>query len=140
MTQKMLKTFSKLSRLKSFEERYEYLRLGGIVGEETFGGSRYLNQEFYTSAKWRRTRRGILLRDDGLDLGSEEFEIPGLIVVHHINPITDDDILEDRDCLYDPENLISCSDNTHRAIHFGDSKLLPKILIERTPGDTCPWK
>jgi len=127
-------------RLKSFEDRFEYLRLRGSVGQATFGYDRYLNQLLYTSGRWRSTRRDIIIRDNGCDLGVEGYDIKSRIIIHHINVITIEDIEEDRDWIYDPEFLISTSDNTHKAIHYSDESLLPKLPIVRRKNDTCPWR
>jgi len=134
------KTYSELMSFKTFEERYRYLRIRGEVGAETFGSDRYLNQIFYSSKEWKKFRRDIIIRDMGCDLGIEDREINGQIFIHHINPITIDDILHRRSCLTDPENAICVSFNTHQAIHYGDENLLIQEPIERTPNDTCPWK
>lgn len=134
------KTYSELMSLETFEERYRYLRINGEVGAETFGCDRYLNQLFYSSDEWKRFRRNIIIRDMGCDLGIEDREIGGLIIVHHINPITIDDVLQRRKCLMDPENVICVSFNTHQAIHYGDDSLLIQGPIERKMNDTCPWK
>lgn len=134
------KTYSELMSFKTFEERYRYLRIRGEVGIETFGSDRYLNQIFYSSKEWKKFRRDIIIRDMGCDLGIEDREINGQIFIHHINPITIDDILHRRSCLTDPENAICVSFNTHQAIHYGDENLLIQEPIERTPNDTCPWK
>lgn len=136
----MIRTFRGLMRLKIFTERYEYLRLDGVVGESTFGYDRYLNQMLYTSKRWRRTRDKIIIRDNGCDLGMENYEIHGKIFVHHMNVITIEDIELDRDIVYDPENLICSSLNTHNAIHYGDSSLLPRLPVKRRKNDTCPWR
>jgi len=135
-----MKTYRELQRLRSFLDRFEYLKLGGTVGRSTFGYDRYLNQMLYTSRRWRRTRDGIIIRDNGCDLGMDDYEIFGRILVHHINPVTLEDVEEDRDIVYDPENLIITTHSTHNAIHYGDVSLLPKLPIERTRNDTCPWK
>lgn len=135
-----IKTYSELISLPTFKERYEYCRLDGLVGEETFGFDRYLNQIFYTSKEWRRFRREIILRDNGCDLGIKDREIGGIITVHHLNPITVDDVINRNSCLFDPENVICVCDNTHKAIHYGDSELLILEPIERTKHDTCPWR
>lgn len=135
----MIRTYRKLSRLSSFEERYEYLRLAGKVGADTFGYDRYLNQLLYTSRRWRRTRDGIIVRDNGCDLGIKGREIYGKIIIHHMNPITIEDVELDREELYDPELLITTSSNTHQAIHYGDKTLLPSLPIVRRRNDTCPW-
>lgn len=135
-----IKCYRKLIRLKTFEERYDYLKIGGIVGRETFGYDRYLNQLLYTSGPWKKTRDNIIIRDNACDLSMEDYHIRGSILVHHINPITAEDIELDRDIVYDPENLISTSLNTHNAIHYGDESLLPKLPVQRRRNDTCPWK
>ena len=137
----MNRSYSELIALPTFEERYRYLRLDGRVGEETFGFDRYMNQKFYqTDALWRSLRQRIIIRDNGCDLGVEGREIHGRIIIHHINPITIDDILRRSDLLYDPENLICTIKNTHDAIHYGDEKLLFSEPIIRTKNDTCPWR
>ena len=137
-----VRTYSELITIPTFEERYEYLKLGGRVGEETFGFDRYINQEFYTSKEWSDIRDFVIVRDMGCDLGIEEREIPNgvRILVHHMNPITVEDIINRSEFLLDPEYLISTIDNTHRAIHYGDASILLQDPIERTPYDTCPWK
>lgn len=136
----MIRTYSELITLPTFEERYRYLRLGGKVGKETFGFDRYLNQVFYSSEEWKRIRRDVIIRDFGCDLGVEGFEIYGRIIVHHMNPITKDDIISRSKFLLDPEFLICTSHNTHEAITYGDESLLALLPIERTKNDTCPWK
>lgn len=135
-----IRTYSELIKLKTFEERYRYLRLAGSVGEETFGWDRYFNQKFYSSPEWKRFRRDIIIRDNGCDLGIEDREIDGLIMIHHIEPITVEDVVQRRACLLDPENAICVSRNTHNAIHYGDENLLVLQPIERTKNDTCPWR
>ena len=136
----MIRCYSDLKQIDSFIERYKYLKLHGRVGEETFGFDRYVNQSLYKSQKWKRTRREIIIRDNGCDLGVEGFELDDYIMVHHMNPITLEDIEEERDIIFDPENLICCSSRTHKAIHFGDESLLPKEPTIRRPGDTCLWR
>lgn len=136
----ILKTHSELSKLKTFEDRFQYLRLDGIVGEETFGFDRYLNQILYQSKEWKRCRRDIIIRDNGCDLGCEGFEVHGRILIHHINPITVDDIVNRNPNVFDPENLILTSHNTHQAIHYGNEDLLPTAPIERRKNDTSPWR
>lgn len=136
----MIRSYSDLRRLTSFEERYHYLRLSGRVGVDTFGYDRYLNQMLYTSRRWRKTRDLIIIRDNGCDLGVGDREIYGKIIIHHMNPITLEDIEEDRDEIFDPEYLISTSSNTHTAIHYSDESLLPKLPIIRRQNDTCPWR
>ena len=135
-----MRSYRELIRLKTFDERFEYLKLNGLVGESTFGFERYLNQTLYNSSKWRRLRNQIIVRDNGCDLGVEGYEIQGLIIVHHMNPISVDDLKDFSEDVYNPEYLICVSLTTHNAIHYGDTNLLPKEPIERRPGDTCPWK
>lgn len=134
------RTYSELIALPTFLERYRYLKLGGIVGAETFGYDRYLNQVLYRSDEWKRFRRDIILRDKGNDLACEGYEICDKILVHHIDPITVDDVLRRHPKIFDPENVICTSLNTHNAIHYGDESLLNLGPIERTANDTCPWK
>jgi hypothetical protein len=134
------RSYAELSRLSSFEERFEYLKLSGTVGESTFGFDRYLNQQFYLSPEWRAIRDRVIARDLGCDLGVEGFEVHGRILIHHINPITVDDIVNRNPKVFDPENLILTSHNTHNAIHYGDEDLLIRAPIERSKYDTCPWK
>lgn len=136
----MIRTYSDLSRLNTFEDRYEYLKLNGAVGEETFGFDRYMNQILYQSDEWKYCRRDIIIRDNGCDLGCEGFEIHGRILIHHINPIKVEDIINRNPKVFDPENLIVTSLNTHLAIHYGDEGLLILTPIERSKNDTCPWK
>jgi len=136
----MIRTYSELMVLPTFEERYEYVRIGGRVGDETFGFDRYLNQMFYNSHEWRRFRRDIIVRDMGCDLAIEDREIGGLIIVHHLNPINIDDVLRRSEVLMNPENVICVSDNTHKAIHYGDESLLTTAPVERRRNDTCPWR
>lgn len=136
----MIRCYSDLKQIDSFNERYLYLKLHGKVGEETFGYDRYVNQQLYRSQKWRKTRREIIIRDNGCDLGVDGFELDKFIVIHHMNPLTLEDIEEERDIIFDPENLISCSTRTHKAIHYGDESLLPKEPTIRRPGDTCLWR
>ena len=133
------RSYTELCRLKTFEERFEYLKLQAIIGEATFGTDRYLNQIFYHDRAWKRTRDGIIIRDDGCDLGMSDYPIPRFVIVHHIIPITIKDIEDQADCIYDPENLICTSDNTHNAIHYRNASLLPRKPVERYPGDTCLW-
>lgn len=136
----MFKTYRELRRLRTFEERFEYLKIGGIIGRETFGFERYLNQNFYCSKEWKHTRRDIIVRDNGCDLGFPDREIFGRIIVHHINPITIEDIEFGRDIIFDHDNLICCSHNTSNAIHYGDASMLTKLPKERRKGDTQLWK
>lgn len=134
------RTYSDLILLPTFLERYRYLRLGGNVGLETFGHNRYLNQILYTSDRWRSFKDKIIIRDNGCDLGMEGFEIYDRILVHHINPITVEDVLNENPKIFDPDNVISTSHNTHQAIHYGDENLLITEPVERFRNDTCPWK
>lgn len=136
----MIRTYSELSRLKTFKERYEYLRLDGVVGENTFGFDRYLNQAFYKSKEWKDIRRFVIIRDNGCDLGVEGYEIHTNIIIHHMNPIRQDDILSRTDLLMNPEYLITTMLNTHNAIHYGTEELLAAAPISRSKNDTCPWK
>ena len=138
--QMSIRTYSELITLPTFEERFRYLQLGGKVGEDTFGHDRYLNQIFYTSDEWRRIRRDVIVRDNGCDLGIQDREIHGLIIIHHMNPITVEDIINRSEFLLNPEYLISTVKNTHDAIHFSDERILITDPIERRPNDTCPWK
>lgn len=136
----MIRTYSELITLPTFEERFEYLRLGGKVGAETFGFDRYLNQIFYKSDKWLSVRDKVIIRDNGCDLGIEGREIYGRILVHHMNPITMDDIVNHSSWILDPEYLITTVKNTHDAIHYSDENLLIKDPIERRKNDMCPWR
>lgn len=137
----IIRTYSELITLPTFEERFEYLRLNGSVGEMTFGGHRYLNQKFYrTDEEWLSIRNYVIMRDCACDLGIPDREIHGKILIHHMNPITIDDIVNRTKFLLDPEYLICTIKNTHDAIHYGDSSLLMANPIERTQYDTCPWK
>ena len=140
MTMKNIKTYSELITIPTFEERFEYLKLDGQVGAETFGFNRYLNQAFYKSDEWLSIRDYVITRDNGCDLGMEGYEIYGRILIHHINPITKDDIIQRSRILLDPENLITTVKRTHDPIHYGDSNLLMKAPIERRKNDTCPWR
>lgn len=135
-----IRTYNELKRIETFEDRYEYLKLGGLVGTETFGFDRYLNQVFYRSQKWKSIRDYVIIRDNGCDLGVPGFQIYGRILIHHMNPITIEDIERESDFLIDPEYLISTTLNTHNAIHYGDSSLLVTAPIVRTRNDTCPWR
>lgn len=138
---KIIRTYSELIKLHTFEERYNYLRLNGLVGEETFGFDRFINQYFYQrSREWESIRRHVIVRDNGCDLGVEGYEINGRILVHHMNPISLKDIELRSDILLNPEYLISTTHNTHNAIHYGDESLLIRSPIERSKNDTCPWR
>lgn len=140
MKMSMIRTYSELSQLKTFRERYEYLRLNGRVGEETFGFDRYLNQIFYKSDEWKAIRDFVIVRDNGCDLGVEGYDIHGKILIHHMNPILAEDILKRSDFLLNPEYLITTVLSTHNAIHYGDDSLLITLPVERTRNDTCPWR
>ena len=137
---KMIRTYSELIKLKTFKDRFEYLKLDGIVGEETFGFDRYMNQIFYKSREWTSVRRSVIIRDNGCDLGVEGYEIHGKILIHHMNPINLSDIVYKTDELLNPDYLITTVLSTHNAIHYGDASLLPVLPIERRANDTCPWK
>lgn len=135
------RSYAYLLRLPSFEDRFEYLNLAGLVGSETFGGYRYLNQSFYTSREWRLFRDKIIVRDDGCDLAIPDRKIHGRIIIHHINPLTIEQIKCGGKELLDPDNVVCVSQITHKAIHYGDKRLLyPSEVITRKPNDTCPWK
>ena len=136
----MIRTYSELILLPSFIERYRYLRIAGTVGKETFGFDRYLNQLFYKSDEWLEIRDYVIDRDNGCDLGVDGFDIEGRILIHHMNPISKEDILRRSKFLLDPEYLITTVKNTHDAIHFGNEDLLYTGIVERSPNDTCPWK
>ena len=137
----MIKSYRELRRLRTFEERFDYLIIGGVVGRETFGFERHLNQSFYHSKEWKYTRRDIIVRDNGCDLGVPDREIFDRIIVHHINSITIDDIELGRDCIFDPDNLICASHDTSNALHYGGkSSLLIRLPQERRKGDTTLWK
>lgn len=139
-TMTTIRTYSELCQLSTFEERFDYLRLNGSVGKDTFGFDRYLNQQFYRSSEWKRIRDRVILRDNGCDLGVEGYEIRGRILIHHINPISVEDIHTMSDLLMNPEYLICVSHRTHNAIHYGDESLIITAPIERTQNDTCPWR
>ena len=135
-----MRTYTKLSHLQTFKERFDYLKLNGVVGNDTFGFDRWLNQRFYNSAEWKHIRNFVIIRDNGCDLGLAGNDILGKILIHHMNPISIDDIENRSDILLNPEYLICVSHNTHNEIHYGDSDLLLKIPLQRTKNDTCPWK
>lgn len=134
------RSYHELIQFDTFIDRYNYLKIGGLVGEETFGFERFINQQLYKSRKWRKSRDEVIIRDDGCDLGIPGYDIYDMIIVHHMIPLSIEDIEEERDWIYDPEYLICVSKRTHNAIHFGDDRMLPKGPIERRPHDTCPWK
>ena len=140
MKSTIIRSYSELITLPTFEERYLYLQLGGIVGVETFGYDRYLNQILYTSGEWRSFRDRIIVRDLGCDLGCPGFEIHIRPTVHHINPVTVEEVLRRDPKVFDPENVITTTHNTHMAIHYGDKSMLYLPPTERKPNDTCPWK
>lgn len=140
MTQKIIRTYKELSRLPTFEERFEYLKLNGVVGKDTFGFDRFLNQRFYRSAEWKRIRNHVIARDNGCDLGITDRQIFERILIHHMNPISVNDITDATDYLLNPEYLICVSHKTHNAIHYGDKDLLAICPPVRQPNDTCPWK
>lgn len=136
----MERCYSELIALPSLQERYDYCKLGQGVSDETFGYERYMNQVFYKSYEWREVKRKVILRDNGCEFGLKDYPIMGRIIVHHLNPLTVDDILNRTKHLLDPEYLISVSHLTHNAIHYGSADILPQDYIPRTPNDTCLWK
>ena len=135
----MIRSYSDLRRLESFEDRWRYLSLRGMVGQSTFGFDRYINQKFYTSKEWRQVRSHIITRDEGCDLGIPGYEIHSRLVIHHMNPLTVSQLVRDDDSIFDPEYLITTTHQTHNAIHYGDEKLLAKPFVERAAGDTKLW-
>lgn len=135
----MIRTYSELARRSTFEDRFEYLKLGGSVGQATAGFDRWINQEFYRSREWKSLRSAVILRDEGCDLGVIGYEIPSRALVHHINPLTVRDIVDGVHWILNPEYLITVSHDTHNAIHYGDASLLPRERVERGPGDTRLW-
>lgn len=135
-----IRTYSELITLPTFQERFEYLKLDGKVGQDTFGFDRYLNQRFYQSPEWKRIRKEVIIRDNGNDLGLEDYSIIGGIYIHHMNPIIPKDIIDQTQFLLNPEYLIAVSRGTHQAIHYEAETLLHNIPIERTKNDTCPWR
>lgn len=135
-----MKTYSEMIKLPSFKERFLYLQIGGSVGTITFGNERYLNQVLYQSGEWKRVRRRIIIRDNGCDLGCDGYELDGGILIHHIDPITIEDIVSRNPKVFDPDNLICTSHNTHNAIHYGDESLLVMEPLIRAQNDTCPWR
>lgn len=136
----MIRTYSELSKLGTFRERFQYLKLSGSIGTDTFGFDRYLNQMFYKSREWKKIKDEVIIRDNGCDLGIDGYDIHGRIYVHHMNPVTVDDIRNRSEFLLNPEYLITTTHNTHNAIHYGDKDLLVLDPIKRTMNDTCPWK
>lgn len=139
-SRKIIKTYTELIQLKTFEERFEYLSIKGAVGKETFGYDRYLNQALYRSDEWKSFRRDVFLRDRGCDLACDDHEIHGRFIVHHINPISIEDVLNRAPNIFDMDNVITTILITHNAIHYGDKSLLVPVPIERSTNDTCPWK
>lgn len=135
-----IRSYSELVSFKTFKERFEYLRLRGVVGQSTFGFDRYLNQTLYKSYYWKKVRQEVIIRDNGCDLGIEDFVIFDKIMIHHMNPITIEQVEKGDPSIFNPEFLICVSVRTHNAIHFGDETLLPKDPIVRFKNDTCPWK
>lgn len=135
-----MRTYRELRSLKTFEERFKYLQLKGVVGADTFGFDRWINQQFYRSVEWKRTRNNVIIRDNGCDLGDPDHPINGRIIVHHMNPILLEDFDQNPEILFDIDQLVCTSHNTHNAIHYGDENLLPKEWTPRQPNDTCPWK
>lgn len=137
----MNKCYSEMMEFSTIEERFRYLKLDGRVGIETFGCNRHINQNLYTKdPRWKRLRNEIIVRDDGCDLAIPEFKIYGRVIVHHINPITLEDFMNNSEDIFDPENVVCVSFNTHQAIHYGDESLLPELPIARKPNDTCLWR
>lgn len=137
---KRLKRYSELIQLKTYDERFRYLKMSAQVGQATFGFERYLNQAFYKSREWQDIRRDVIIRDNGCDLGVEGYDILDKILIHHMNPITQEDILDRNPDILNPEFLICVNQRTHNALHFGDESILKSAVVERTPWDTCPWK
>ena len=134
-----IRTYSELLRLATIKERFDYLALRGTVGESTFGFDRYMNQNFYTSTEWRQLRHYVIVRDNGCDLGIDEYDVNGRLIIHHMNPMAPSNIMNGDPSILDPEFLITTSHDTHNAIHYGDARLLPKPFVERRPGDTKLW-
>lgn len=135
-----IKTYSELITIPTFEERFEYLQLKGSVGKDTFGYDRYLNQILYSSPEWKRLRNQIIIRDNGCDLACEGYDIRSRVLIHHLNPITVDDVVARGRKVFDPNNLVCVTHNTHNAIHYGDASLLVTGPVVRTKNDTCPWR
>ena len=135
-----IRTYSELITIPTFEERFEYLQLKGSVGKDTFGYDRYVNQVLYRSPEWKRLRNQIIIRDDGCDLACDGYDVYGKVLIHHLNPITVEDVLARSRKVFDPDNLVCVSHNTHNAIHYGDVDLLVTGPIIRTKNDTCPWR
>ena len=140
MMKKIIKSYEEMILLPTFEERFEYLKLNGRVGKETFGFTRYLNQTFYHSSEWMNFRDRVIIRDNGCDLGINGYDIIGPIIIHHINPITCDDIVNMNDCVFDMNNVISTKLSTHNAIHYSNDRIFVMPFKERRKNDTCPWR
>lgn len=140
VTKMRIRTYSELIRLPTFDERFDYANLCGRVGDETFGSRRYLNQAFYRSKEWRQVRDWVIVRDNGCDLADPDHPLSSGITVHHLNPVTLEDLDENPQLLLDPEYLITVWDITHKALHYGNRDLLPAPFLERRKNDTCPWK
>lgn len=136
----MIKCYSDLIKIEKFEDRFDYLKLDSLVGLETFGFDRHINQILYTSSEWRKFRRDIIIRDGSCDLAHPDYQLDKYIIIHHINPLTVKDIETRRSVIFDPENVVCTSHRTHNAIHYGNKGQLPKDPIERSMNDTCPWK
>jgi hypothetical protein len=134
-----IRSYSELRRLDTIQERFEYLKLNGRVGDATFGFDRYINQMFYQSTQWKQIRTHVIARDQGCDLGIDGYDIHSHLYIHHMNPMTRDDIVNGDESILDPEYLISTTLTTHNAIHYGDAKQLPRLMVERKPGDTRLW-
>lgn len=135
----MSKTYTSLLSFSTFEDRFRYLALQGVVGEDTFGHARGLNQRFYSSYEWKQIRQFVIARDEGRDLAFPGREIHGHIYIHHLNPMTPDSLRHGDESILDPENLVCVTHQTHNAIHYGDERQLPRLFVERTPGDTKSW-
>lgn len=137
-----MKSYSELIKIPTLEGRFEYLKLPGSVGADTFGGHRYLNQSFYRSKQWQDFRNHIIARDQGFDMAFPLEEINGIIVIHHINPMTPEDIIQGNPMIFDPDNVVCVSELTHKLIHYGSKEdyLRANTVVVRTPNDTCPWK
>ena len=136
----MRKSYTELVKLPTLEDRFNYLNQGNHVGEETFGYDRYLNQRFYNSPEWRRVRRNVIARDEGCDMAHPDYPISGRVIVHHLNPITPEMVLERDSSLFDMDNLVCVSHETHEAITYGSAEMLPEDPVEREPNDTTPWR
>lgn len=134
-----IRTYSELRAISDFKERFRYLALNGTVGDPTFGYDRWINQKFYASSEWRRMRRDVIVRDDGNEMGHPDFPIRGRMYVHHMNPMSPEDIIDNVEAIINPEFLITVSHDTHNAIHYGDERQLPRLFVERRPGDTKLW-